>query len=136
MVDGDSTAAVTVTVLTSSIETTDLNVVNLLAGHVLKAFAEHAQAHRNPRAAGSASSSTRRAAGPSSRSQQGVGVRERHMVGSANTDVRSYMMDSNARSSSGAPTPGAPISGTSRDHGRPRSDRDLTDYFAASAGSG
>ena len=89
---------VTVTVLTNSIQTTDLNIVNLLARHSLKAFAEF---YRD------ASDAGRRAnfdyyeyvpptgqANLSLHSKVSV-LGDDLIVGSANADVRSFMMDSN-----------------------------------------
>jgi phosphatidylserine/phosphatidylglycerophosphate/cardiolipin synthase-like enzyme len=89
---------VTVTVLTNSIETTDLNVVNLLARHSLKAFTEFYQQQSDP---------ARRAQFEyyEYRPGQGKTTESLHtkvtvlgddiLVGSANADVRSFMMDSN-----------------------------------------
>lgn len=136
MVDGDLDCRhVTVTVLTNSIETTDLNVVNLLAGHVLKAFAEHAQAHRNPRAARIRFFEYKKpAAGPVLSLHSKVSVFGNDlMVGSANTDVRSYMMDSNnALFVRGAPTlQGAYLRHFSAIMADRARTRDLTDYFAS-----
>src|SRR5262249_10401287 len=49
LVDGTyDCSRVTVIVLTNSIETTDLNVINLAAGQVLKAFTEFYQQHSDP----------------------------------------------------------------------------------------
>jgi cardiolipin synthase C len=89
---------VTVKVVTNSIETTDLNVVNLLARHSIKAFAEFYMS-RSDRA--------RRAKFEyyEYQSQPGATTLSLHskvsvigedlVVGSANADVRSFMMDSN-----------------------------------------
>ncbi len=136
MVGGDLDCRhVTVTVLTNSIETTDLNVVNLLAGHVIKAFAEHVQAHRGPGAARVRFFEYKKpAAGPVLSLHSKVSVfGDNVMVGSANTDVRSYMMDSN----NGLFVRGAPklrdaylryFSGILADKARTQ---DLTDHFAS-----
>lgn len=89
---------VTVTVLTNSIETTDLNVVNLLARHSLKAFTEFYQQQSDP---------ARRAQFEYYEYRPGKGKVNESLhtkvallgndvlVGSANADVRSFMMDSN-----------------------------------------
>ncbi|HRD68061.1 MAG TPA: hypothetical protein PKY50_18140 [Candidatus Competibacter sp.] len=89
---------VTVTVLTNSIETTDLNVVNLLARHSLKAFTEFYQQQSDP---------ARRARFEYYEYRPGKGITtpslhtkvtllgDDVLVGSANADVRSFMMDSN-----------------------------------------
>jgi len=89
---------VTVTILTNSAETTDLNVVNLLARHSLKAFIEFYQQHSDP---------ARRAKFEYYEYQPGAEktIRSLHtkitllgddiLIGSANADVRSLMMDSN-----------------------------------------
>ncbi len=89
---------VTVTVLTNSIETTDLNVVNLLARHSLKAFTEFYQQQSDP---------VRRAKFEYYEYRPGKGkntlslhtkvslLGDDVLIGSANADVRSLMMDSN-----------------------------------------
>ncbi len=89
---------VTVTVLTNSVETTDLNVVNLLARHSLKAFTEFYQQRSDP---------ARRAKFEYYEYRPGKGrntlslhskvalLGEDVLIGSANADVRSFMMDSN-----------------------------------------
>jgi phosphatidylserine/phosphatidylglycerophosphate/cardiolipin synthase-like enzyme len=89
---------VTVTVLTNSIETTDLNVVNLAAEHVLKAFTEFYQQHSDPtrRATFEYYEYQRPANGPSPSLHTKVSVfGDDIIIGSANADVRSFMMDSN-----------------------------------------
>lgn len=99
LVDGTYDCSnVTVTVLTNSIDTTDLNVVNLAAGQVLKAFTEFYQQHSNParRAAFEYYEYQRPAHGPSPSLHTKVSVfGDDIMIGSANADVRSFMMDSN-----------------------------------------
>lgn len=89
---------VTVTVLTNSVETTDLNIVNLLARHSLKAFTEFYQQHGDP---------VRRAKFEYYEYRPGKGkntlslhskvalLGDDVLIGSANADVRSFMMDSN-----------------------------------------
>ena len=99
MVNGDYDCSnVTVTVLTNSIETTDLNVVNLLARHSLKAFTEFYQQQGDP---------VRRAKFEYYEYRPGKGkntlslhtkvslLGDDLIIGSANADVRSFMMDSN-----------------------------------------
>jgi phosphatidylserine/phosphatidylglycerophosphate/cardiolipin synthase-like enzyme len=99
MLNGDYDCShVTVTVLTNSIETTDLNVVNLFNRHVLKAFAEFYQKHSDP---------ARRArfnyveyqpipGQPNQSLHSKVMVfGDDILVGSANADVRSLVMDTN-----------------------------------------
>jgi putative cardiolipin synthase len=99
MVNGELDCAnVTVTVLTNSIETTDLNIVNLMARHSLKAFAEFYETKSDPK---------RRArfdyfeylpqknqANLSLHSKVSV-LGDALLIGSANADVRSLVMDSN-----------------------------------------
>ena len=89
---------VTFTVLTNSIDSTDLKVVNLLARHTAKAFAEYAAAHRVPER------SARVELYEYGKAQGGALVSLHTkvevlgsdlMVGSANADVRSYIRDSN-----------------------------------------
>jgi phosphatidylserine/phosphatidylglycerophosphate/cardiolipin synthase-like enzyme len=89
---------VTVRVLTNSIETTDLSVVNLFSRHSIKAFVEHYVARSDPK---------RRAKFEYYEYQAPKGGRvlslhskvsvfgETVVIGSANADVRSFMMDSN-----------------------------------------
>jgi cardiolipin synthase C len=99
LVDGTYDCSnVTVTVLTNSIDTTDLNVVNLAAGQVLKAFTEFYQQHSAParRAAFEYYEYQRPAHGPSPSLHTKVSVfGDDIIIGSANADVRSFMMDSN-----------------------------------------
>jgi phosphatidylserine/phosphatidylglycerophosphate/cardiolipin synthase-like enzyme len=109
-------------------------VVNLLAGHVLKAFAEHAQAHRDPRAARVRFFEYKKPAGPVLSLHSKVSVfGDDLMVGSANTDVRSYMMDSNnALFVRGAPKlRDAYLRHFSEVMADGARSRDLTDYFAS-----
>jgi putative cardiolipin synthase len=89
---------VTVVVLTNSIDTTDLNVVNLFARHVLKAFTEFYHQHSDParRAAFEYYEYQRPQKGPSPSLHTKVSVfGDDIIIGSANADVRSLMMDSN-----------------------------------------
>jgi phosphatidylserine/phosphatidylglycerophosphate/cardiolipin synthase-like enzyme len=99
MVNGDLDCHnVTVTVLTNSIESTDLNIVNLLARHTVKAFGEYTVAHRVP-------ARSARFEYFEYEKAQGSALVSLHtklemlgpdlIVGSANADVRSYMRDSN-----------------------------------------
>jgi phosphatidylserine/phosphatidylglycerophosphate/cardiolipin synthase-like enzyme len=89
---------VTVTVLTNSVQTTDLNIVNLVARHALKAFTEYYQQHSDPRRRAQFEYYEYRAprSGPNLSLHTKVSVLgDDLIVGSANADVRSYMMDSN-----------------------------------------
>jgi phosphatidylserine/phosphatidylglycerophosphate/cardiolipin synthase-like enzyme len=103
MVDGSLDCRhVTIRVLTNSIETTDLNVVNVAARHAIKAFAEYHERSRDPQRAATVSYHEYRlpaGALPGSAQQSlhsKVMVFGRDIyIGSSNADVRSYMMDSN-----------------------------------------
>jgi phosphatidylserine/phosphatidylglycerophosphate/cardiolipin synthase-like enzyme len=99
LVDGKADCShVTVKVLTNSIQTTDLSIVNLLARHWLKAFLEYYDSRTAPQ---------RRARFEyhEYRPREGKANLSLHtklsllgdelLVGSANADVRSYYMDSN-----------------------------------------
>lgn len=103
MVTGESPCAhVTVTVLTNSEQTTDLVPVNLLARHILKAFAEFSQQRHDP-ARGARfeyfeylppAGYTAGHATESLHSKVAI-LGDDLLVGSANADLRSYLMDSN-----------------------------------------
>jgi phosphatidylserine/phosphatidylglycerophosphate/cardiolipin synthase-like enzyme len=102
MVDGrEDCGDVKITVLTNSVETTDLNVVNIAARHSLKAFAEFAAQRRHPdRGATFAYHEYRPPEADSGGSK--ISLHSKVLVigpyvfvGSANADVRSYMMDTN-----------------------------------------
>ena len=99
LVNGDYNCAnVTVTVLTNSIETTDLNIVNLVARHALKAFTEFYQQHSDTttRATFEYYEYKRPATGHNLSLHSKVSVfGDDIVIGSANADVRSFMMDSN-----------------------------------------
>jgi len=113
MVDGrEPCPNVRVTVLTNSIETTDLSPVNLAARHQLKAFTEYVEEHGTPVEAAKAASfryfeylppageqpgerAAEQRAQVSLHSKVGVLGLDTVFVGSANADVRSFMMDSN-----------------------------------------
>lgn len=104
MIDGSLDCQhVTVTVLTNSLATTDLKIVNMFARHTAKAFAEFYQTRRDK---------TRgarfdyfeyvppRAEVAAERAQLSLHSKvsllgEDMIVGSANADLRSYMMDTN-----------------------------------------
>ncbi len=89
---------VTVTVLTNSVETTDLNIVNLLARHSMKAFTEYYQQHSDPRRRARFEYYEYRVPqqGPNLSLHTKVSVLgDDLIVGSPNADVRSLMMDSN-----------------------------------------
>ncbi len=99
MVDGVRNCSnVTITVLTNSIDTTDLNVVNIFARHSLKAFAEYYARSAVPeRSAKLRYFEYQRPPGPhqlSLHSKVSV-LGDDIIVGSANADIRSYMMDTN-----------------------------------------
>ncbi|QID19429.1 hypothetical protein G3580_18490 [Nitrogeniibacter mangrovi] len=98
MLDGTRPCpGVTLTVLTNSLATTDLNVVNLLAVWELKALADHVRAS-GP--AGNAATlrylEYRPIDGASLSLHSKVMVFDRDLfIGSSNADLRSFMMDSN-----------------------------------------
>lgn len=99
MVDGTIPCKnVRVTVLTNSIETTDLNVVNLLARHSTKAFAEFVTENRNSKYGASFEYFEYKL--PSGQDRISLHTKVSVLggdmiVGSANADVRSYVMDTN-----------------------------------------
>ena len=98
MVNGDYDCSnVTVTVLTNSIQTTDLNVVNLAARHSLKAFTEFYQQQSDPakRAKFDYYEYQPRPDSPLSLHSKVSVFGDDIAIGSANADVRSFMMDSN-----------------------------------------
>ncbi len=102
MVDGrEPCPHVRVTVLTNSMATTDLAVVNLAARHAVKAFAEHVEARRDPRLGATfryfeyRPPAGEHAVQLSLHSKVSALGADTILVGSANADVRSYMMDSN-----------------------------------------
>ncbi len=99
LVNGDYDCSnVTVTVLTNSIDTTDLSPVNLSAHHSIKAFTEFYQQHSDParRAKFDYYEYQRPAAGTNLSLHSKVSVfGDDIIIGSANADVRSFMMDSN-----------------------------------------
>jgi phosphatidylserine/phosphatidylglycerophosphate/cardiolipin synthase-like enzyme len=99
MANGDYDCSnVTVTVLTNSIDTTDLNVVNIAAHHSLKAFSEFYQQQSDParRATFDYYEYQRPATGANLSLHSKVSVfGDDVIIGSANADVRSFMMDSN-----------------------------------------
>jgi len=90
---------VTVTVLTNSIDTTDLNVVNLAARHSLKAFSEFYQKSSKPdkRAKFEYWEYQKPPGGEASLSLHSkvTVLNDSIVIGSANADVRSFYMDSN-----------------------------------------
>jgi len=89
---------VTVTVLTNSIATTDLNVVNLAARHSLKAFSEFYQKQSNPaRQAKFEYWEYQPRSGEANLSLHSkvTLLGDAIAIGSANADVRSFYMDSN-----------------------------------------
>jgi cardiolipin synthase C len=104
MIDGSLDCRhVTVTVLTNSLATTDLKVVNMFARHTAKAFAEFYQARRD-KAWGARFEYFEYVAPPADiaaeRAQLSLHSKvsllgEDMIVGSANADLRSYLMDTN-----------------------------------------
>ncbi len=91
---------VTVTVLTNSEQTTDLVPVNLMARHALKAFAEFAAQRHNPATGARFEYREYLPVGGAGQATQSLHSKvsvlgEDLMVGSANADLRSYLMDSN-----------------------------------------
>ncbi len=100
MIDGrEPCAHVTIDVLTNSITTTDLNVVNILSRHSIKALLEHKQLHHDPlTGARFRYFETPPAANTTSTLSLHSKVMvfgDRMFVGSANADARSLMMDTN-----------------------------------------
>ncbi len=99
MVNGDYDCSnVTVTVLTNSIETTDLNPVNIAAHHSIKAFTDFYQQHSDP--AKRAKFDYYEYLPPKSGHNRSLHSKvsvfgDDIIIGSANADVRSFMMDSN-----------------------------------------
>lgn len=99
MIDGAwNCAKVDVIVLTNSLETTDLSMVNLFARHGTKAFSEYYRDNRSAERGAKVRylEYTRDAEGPWLSLHSKVAVIGNLMfVGSANTDVRSYVLDTN-----------------------------------------
>jgi putative cardiolipin synthase len=136
MINGDLDCRhVTVTVLTNSIETTDLNLVNLLARHSAKAFAEYYQTERNPERGARFEYYEYKKFDQLARMSLHTKVSifgDDILVGSANADVRSYMMDSN----NGVLIRGAPkfldqyVSHLDDLMHNPDKTRNMTSYFA------
>ena len=99
MVDGRQSCANThIVVLTNSIETTDLNVVNVLSRHSMKALFEH---YANNRSGDNGATLSYHEYQTSDARQQ-LSLHSKVMlfgddifIGSANADLRSYLMDSN-----------------------------------------
>lgn len=100
---------VTITVLTNSMATTDLSVVNLLAQQSIKAYQEYYASNRNVLTSPRVEYFEYQAATPQNACVPHKGQPSQHVslhtkvslfgddmiVGSANGDIRSYMMDSN-----------------------------------------
>ena len=101
MVDGSEDCGdVTITVLTNSIETTDLNVVNIAARHSLKAFTEFAVQSMHPQRGARLEYFEYLPPADETGSQLSLHskvllIGPHLFIGSANADVRSYMMDTN-----------------------------------------
>lgn len=86
-----------ITLLTNSLETTDLSIVNLLAVWQLKALADHLAASSTSASAASLRYFEYRPVGELKRSLHSKVMLfgDKLFIGSANADVRSLMMDSN-----------------------------------------
>ena len=99
MVNGDvDCRGASVVVLTNSAETTDLNVINLMARHSLKAFVDYLGTRRDTARSARFAIYEYRKFGGGDRISLHTKVSvlgDDVIVGSANADVRSYMMDSN-----------------------------------------
>lgn len=102
MIDGSRNCSnARITILTNSPETTDLNVINLAARYAMRAFAEYSAEHRSPRKGAQLRYLEYRKQGDSPNQSDlslhsKVGVFGPDLfVGSANADIRSYMMDTN-----------------------------------------
>ena len=99
LVDGKSDCSnVTVSVLTNSFDTTDLNVVNLMAHQTIRAFTEYYLDHKNPRQAKFEYFEYQKP--PATEFNRSLHSKvsvfgDDIVIGSANADVRSFMMDSN-----------------------------------------
>lgn len=98
LLDGNEDCShVTVQVLSNSLATTDLSPVNFLARHAIKAFAEFSAKHQGGRSAKFEYYEYQK---PTDGFNLSLHSKvslfgDRLVVGSANADVRSYMMDSN-----------------------------------------
>lgn len=89
---------VDVTILTNSKESTDLAITNLFARHVAFAFSDHIQVMRDPEKSASFHYfEIQLSSGPIKHSLHSKvwALGDDLIVGSANADVRSYMMDAN-----------------------------------------
>lgn len=99
MVDGRVPCGnVNITLVTNSISTTDLNIVNILSRHSMKAFFDHLQLHRHPDKGANIRyyEYVEDKDGTNLSLHSKVEVFDQDLfVGSANADVRSYMMDTN-----------------------------------------
>ena len=99
MIDGELDCRhVTVQVLTNSVETTNFGIISLLAHHGLKAFAEFYQQESDPekRARFEFYEYRKKPKVPHFTLHSKVSILGDHIIiGSANADARSYLMDSN-----------------------------------------
>jgi len=89
---------VNITIITNSIKTTDLNIVNILSRHSMKAFFDHFNNNRDPSKGANIKyyEYLEDSAGANLSLHSKVEVfGDDLFIGSANADVRSYMMDSN-----------------------------------------
>jgi phosphatidylserine/phosphatidylglycerophosphate/cardiolipin synthase-like enzyme len=89
---------VDIVIVTNSIKTTDLNIVNILSRHSMKAFFDHFKNNRHP--SNGANIKYYEYVADSSGANLSLHTKvevfgDDLFVGSANADVRSYMMDSN-----------------------------------------
>ena len=99
MIDGRQPCAnVDIVVLSNSIETTDLNVVNILSRHSIKALFERYASHHKPESGATLNYYEYvQQDGTENRSLHSkvMVFAEDIYIGSANADLRSYMMDTN-----------------------------------------
>ncbi|OVE80270.1 hypothetical protein BVY02_00815 [bacterium J17] len=101
MVDGSQDCShVRITILTNSFSTTDLNVINVAAGYSLRALAATLQKHRHEETGAKLRYYEYLAVGDGEKSDVSLHSKvsvlgQNIIIGSANADIRSYMMDTN-----------------------------------------